>query len=71
MLAGLKYSGSKKVTVQSSHHDSAVMILNGTHEDLSSIPGPTQCVKDPALSCRELQCRSQTRLGSRVAVAVV
>ena len=34
-----------------------------------SIPGLAQWVRDPELP--ELWCRSQTRLGSRVAVAVV
>ena len=34
-----------------------------------SIPGLTQWVKDRR--CHELWCRSQTRLGSHIAVAVV
>ena len=39
----------------------------GIHEDVGSIPGFAQC----GLSCRELWCRSQMRLRSGVAVAVV
>ena len=38
-------------------------------EVVDSIPGLAQGVKDLAL--RELWCRSQTQLGSRVAVVVV
>ena len=45
-----------------------LMNLTSIHEDPSLIPGlsglRTWC-------CRELWCRSQTRLGSRIAVAVV
>ena len=41
------------------------------HEDVGSIPGLTQWVKLASQwRCRELQCRSQTWLGSQVAVAV-
>ena len=40
------------------------------HENADSIPGLTQWVQDLRCCC-ELWCRSQTRLGSRIAVAVV
>ena len=43
--------------------------LTRNQEVVGLIPGLAQWVGDPVLC--ELWCRSQTRLGSRVAVAVV
>ena len=49
----------------------AQRLMNPTrnHDVADSIPDLTRWVKDPALP--ELWCKSQTRLGSGVAVAVV
>ena len=40
----------EKVRGRSSHRGSVVMNPTSVHEDPGSIPGPTQWVKDPALS---------------------
>ena len=52
----------------SSHQGSAVMNPTSIQEDVDSIHGLAQWAKDQR--CGELWCRSQTRLGSGVAVAV-
>ena len=40
------------------------------HEVAGSVPVLAQWVNNPARRCRELWCRLQMRLGSRVAVAL-
>ena len=55
-----------EIKYRQSHCGSAVMNLTSIHEDVGSIPGPAQWVKDR--HCHKLQCRSQTGLGSGIAV---
>ena len=52
--------------MRSFHCSSVVTNLTSIHEDVGSIPGLAQWVKDPVLLCR-----LQMQLGSHVAVAVV
>ena len=59
----LNYSGNR-----SSYCGSAEKNLTSIHEHECLMPGLTRWVKDLAL--RELWCRLQKRLGSRIAVAV-
>ena len=61
--------GCRKEAKGSSHCGSVVTNLTSTHEDLGLIPGPLSGLR--IWHCRELCCRSQTWLGSHVAVAVV
>ena len=39
----------KETIMGSSHRGSVVMNLTSIHEDVGSIPGLTQCIKDPVL----------------------
>ena len=56
----------KHCNYESSHPGSVEMNPTRSHELADLIPGLIQWI----WRCRELRCRSQTRLGSRVAVAV-
>ena len=56
--------------VKGSHRGSAKTNLTGIHGNIGSIPGLPQWVEG-IWCCCELWCRSQTRLGSRVAGTVV
>ena len=58
------FFGNSNLASRSSHHGSVETNLTSICEDAGSIPGLSQWC------CCELWCRSQTRCGSRVAVAV-
>ena len=80
----VKYTSTPKATTEklfkaifyiitinwSSHYGSAEANLTSIHEDTGLSPSLIQWVKDPALSGAVVR-RSQTRIGSGVAVAVV
>ena len=67
-----KQMGSTRQDVEgSSRRDTWLMNPTGNHEVAGSVPALAQWVNDPIRRCRELWCRLQTRLGSRVAVALV
>ena len=57
----------KMILFWSSHHGTVEMNPTRNHEVSGSIPGLTQL---RIQRCHELWCRSQTQLGSGVAVAV-
>ena len=61
-------SAKQKLVFSSSHRGSVVNEPTCIHEDTGLNPGLAQWVKDPALQW--LWRRSQTQLGSGVAVAV-
>ena len=67
--AQVSQPGKNKINFRSSCCGAAEKNQTSIHEDAGLIPGPTQWVRDR--DCREPGCRSQMRLGSRVAVAVV
>ena len=55
--------------LRNSRHDTVETNPTWNHEVVGSTPGLAQWAKDPR--CRELWCRSQTWLGSGVAVTLV
>ena len=68
-VGGLLPQSVRKLEIQSSHHGTVETNLTSIHEVAGSTPGLVQWVEDPALY--ELWCRSQTLLGSSIAVAAV
>ena len=61
-------TGFRKVECKSSFRGTVEMNMTRNREVAGLIPGLAQWVKDPALL--ELWCRSKTRLGSGIAVAL-